>query len=107
VAGLPPLFFSWPQPKKTSLFHAKNFRIIIMRNNKTEISVAEVRPLYSLRRLAELFDLRTRDGRPATDSVREWWHSGKLPPPDVRISRKCVYWKPETIEEYIRNGGTL
>ena len=72
-----------------------------------EIEIAKVRPLYSLRRLAELFDLYTEDGRPATDSVREWWHSGRIPPPDLRVSRKGVYWRPETIDEYIRNGGTL
>jgi hypothetical protein len=72
-----------------------------------EIKITETRPLFSLRRLAEFFDCYTLDGRPATDSVREWWHQGKIPPPDVRITRKAVYWRPETIDEYIRNGGTL
>jgi hypothetical protein len=72
-----------------------------------EIQISAIRPLFSLRRLAEYFDLYTKDGRPATDSVREWWHQGRIPPPDVRISRKAVFWKPETIREYIRNGGTL
>ena len=79
-----------------------------MRKEKLiEINISETRPLFSTRRLAEYFDCYTQDGHPATDSIREWWHSGKLPPPDVRISRKAIYWRPETIDEYVRNGGTL
>ena len=68
----------------------------------SEVEIAKVRPLYSLRRLAEYFDCYTNDGRPATDTILEWWHGGKLPPPDFRISRKAVYWLPETIEEFVR-----
>lgn len=70
-----------------------------------EIGIVKVCPLYSLRRLAEYFDCYTNDGRPATDTILEWWHSGRLPPPDVRISRKAVFWLPETIEEFVRNRG--
>jgi len=81
--------------------------MIAMDNKIPEITIVQVRPLFSLRRLAEYFDLYTKDGRPATDSVREWWHSGKLPPPDFRLTRKSVYWKPETIDEFVRTGGLL
>jgi hypothetical protein len=70
-----------------------------------EIEVCGVRGLFSLRRLAEYFDCYTEDGKPATDSVREWWHAGKLPPPDVRLSRKAIYWKPETIRAFVESGG--
>lgn len=70
-----------------------------------EIEITNVRPLFSLRRLAQFFDLYTEDGRPATDSILEWWHSGRIPPPDVRISRKAVFGLHETIDEFVRNGG--
>jgi hypothetical protein len=72
-----------------------------------EIVISPTAPLFSLRRLAEYFDCYTEDGKPATDTVLEWWHSGRIPPPDLRISRKAVYWKPETIEIFIQNGGTV
>jgi hypothetical protein len=76
-----------------------------MEKELVELKITEIRPLFSLRRLAQFFDLYTEAGRPATDSILEWWHSGKIPPPDVRISRKAVFWLPETIDEFIRNGG--
>ena len=72
---------------------------------KPEVEMGSVSPMFSLRRLAEFFDLRSRGGRPGTATVREWWHSGKLPPPDVRMSRKCVYWKPSTIRRFVDSGG--
>jgi len=72
-----------------------------------EIDISPTAPLFSLRRLAEYFDCYTEDGKPATDTVLEWWHSVRIPPPDLRISRKAVYWKPETIEIFIQNGGTV
>jgi hypothetical protein len=31
--------------------------------------------------------------------------NGGIPPPDVRISRKAVFWLHETIDEFVRNGG--
>jgi hypothetical protein len=40
-----------------------------------EIEITNVRPLFSLRRLAQFFDLYTEDRRPATDSILEWWHT--------------------------------
>ncbi len=45
-----------------------------------EIAVTATSPLFSLRRLAEYFDCYTEDGKPATDTVLEWWHSGRIPP---------------------------
>lgn len=70
-----------------------------------EVQINGVEPLFSLRRLAEYFDCRTADGKPATDTILEYWHSGRIPPPDVRLSRKAVYWKPETISAFINSGG--
>jgi len=52
-----------------------------------------------------LLDCFAEDGKPATDTILEWWHSGRIPPPDCRISRKAVYWKPETIMNFIESGG--
>jgi hypothetical protein len=51
-------------------------------------------PLYSIRRLAEYFDC-------STYTLLELWHSGKIPSPDLKLSRKSVYWKPETIKSFI------
>lgn len=70
-----------------------------------EIQVDTVPSLFSLRGLARYFDCYDADGKPATDTIREWWHSGKLPPPDVQLSRKAVYWRPETIAAFVENGG--
>jgi hypothetical protein len=70
-----------------------------------EIKIVETTPLFSLRRLAEFFDCHTDAGKPATDTILQWWHDGKIPPPDVRLTRKAVYWKPETVKEFIANGG--
>ena len=72
-----------------------------------EVEITGIAPLFSLRRLAEFFDCYTAEGKPATDSILEWWHSGRIPPPDVRISRKAVYWRPETIDSFIRTGGRV
>jgi hypothetical protein len=70
-----------------------------------QAELEKVRPLFSLSRLAEYFDCFTETGKPATDTVLQWWHDGKLPPPDVRMTRKAIYWKPETIKAFIDNGG--
>jgi hypothetical protein len=70
-----------------------------------EIDILPIKGMFSLRRLAEFFDCFDTSGRPCTETIREWWHSGKLPPPDVRISKKAIYWKPETIEIFVQNGG--
>ncbi len=72
-----------------------------------EIELHPTVPLFSLRRLAEYLDCFTEEGKPATDTILDWWHSGRIPPPDCRISRKAVYWKPETIESFIQNNGRL
>jgi hypothetical protein len=70
-----------------------------------KIRLLEAVPLFSLRRLAEFFDCFTDEGKPATDTVLQWWHDGKIPPPDLRVTRKAIYWKPETVKEFIENGG--
>jgi hypothetical protein len=62
-------------------------------------------PLISVRQLANLFDLHESDGSPAGATILEWWHSGRIPPPDLRISRKALYWRRETIERWIETGG--
>jgi hypothetical protein len=64
----------------------------------SEVKIKEVSPLFSIRRLAEYLDCQP-------DSILEFWHSGRIPPPDVRLSRKAVYWKPETISAFINSGG--
>ena len=79
----------------------------LRRQRPPTVEVGTVAPLFSLRRLAEFFDCYDRRGRPATETVRDWWHSGRLPPPDVRMSRKAVYWKVDTIERFINTGGSL
>lgn len=71
----------------------------------SEIKIDSVRPMFSTRRLAEFFDCKTAEGKPATDTVIDWWHSGKIPPPDCKISQKAVFWKPETIAAFVENGG--
>lgn len=80
-------------------------------NNKKEImkeiQLQKVYPLFSLRRLAKFFDCKTEDGKPATETIRDWWHSGKIPPPDCRISRKAIYWKYKTIMNFIDCGSTI
>ena len=44
-----------------------------------EVTLEPIKPLFSLRRLAEYFDCYTEDGKPATDTILEWWHSGRIP----------------------------
>jgi hypothetical protein len=61
--------------------------------------------LLSLKQMAELFDVQGRNGRPATETICQWWHSGRIPPPDIKISRKAIYWKKSTIDEFISRGG--
>ncbi len=68
------------------------------------IQIEKVNPMFSLRRLAEFFDCYTEEGKPATDTILDWWHSGKIPPPDCRISRKAIYWLPTTIKNFIMSG---
>ena len=70
-----------------------------------EIDITTTPAMFSLRRLAEFFDCMAENGRPCTDTVREWWHSGRIPPPDLRLSRKAVYWRPETIKAFVESGG--
>lgn len=70
-----------------------------------KIIINEVEPVFSIRKLAEYLDFHKSDGKPATDSVLELWHSGRIPPPDFRITRKAVYWKVQTIKNFIENGG--
>lgn len=72
-----------------------------------EPDLREVTPLFSLKRLAEFFDCRTETGEPNTETICEWWHAGRIPPPDLRMSRKAVYWKPETVKSFVENGGVL
>lgn len=68
-----------------------------------EIDLKEETPLFSTRRLAEYFDLKRDDGTWATETIVLWWHSGKLPPPDIKLSRKAVYWKPSTIKAFVES----
>lgn len=70
-----------------------------------DVKLETTEALYSIRRLAEYFDCRSEDGSPATDTILEWWHSGRIPPPDIKLSRKAIYWKPETIQTFVENGG--
>lgn len=70
-----------------------------------EIALAPITPLFSLKRLAEFFDCCDRSGAPSTETILEWWHSGRIPPPDIKLSRKAIYWKPETILNFIEQGG--
>ena len=70
-----------------------------------DIEINKINPLFSLRRLAEFFDCYTERGKPSTETIRDWWHSGKLPPPDFRLSRKAIYWKYETIMIFVNSGG--
>ena len=78
-----------------------------MNKNQSELKIEAVPPLFSLRRLAEYFGCFTDTGSPATDTIRDWWHSGKLPPPDIRMSKKAIFWKPETIKTFVDSGGVL
>lgn len=70
-----------------------------------DIELKTIEPLFSIRKLADFFDCKSVDGTPATNTIIEWWHAGKIPPPDLKLSRKAVYWKPETIRSFIENGG--
>ena len=78
---------------------------IIMDTKIIEPKIEKIQPVFSLRRMAEYFDCYTENGKPATDTILEWWHSGRIPPPDIRISRKAIYWAPSTIRAFIENGG--
>jgi len=53
--------------------------------------------VLSTRQLAEFFDCFQNNGKPATETIRDWWYSGRIPPQDIRISRKAIFWKHETI----------
>ena len=75
------------------------------KNEIQNIKIEKIKPLVSIRRLAELFDCYTDKGTPATDTILDWWHRGKIPPPDCKISRKAIYWKYETIKSFIDSGG--
>jgi predicted DNA-binding transcriptional regulator AlpA len=33
-----------------------------------------------------------------SEAIRRWIKSGKLPPPDVKISMRTMAWKPSTLE---------
>jgi hypothetical protein len=61
--------------------------------------------VFSLRQLAAFFDCFQNNGEPATETIRDWLYSGRIPPPDIRISRKAMYWKHETIVNFINVGG--
>ena len=74
---------------------------------ENEVVIEPVRSLFSIRKLAEYFDCYSEAGKPSTDTILDWWHSGRIPPPDLKISRKAVYWKPSTIEIFVNNGGSL
>ncbi len=69
------------------------------------LEITKVRALFSTRRLAQYFDCYDEEGKPCTQTILEWWHSGRIPPPDIRLSRQSVYWRPETIEMFIAGGG--
>lgn len=70
-----------------------------------DIGLKTIDPLFSVRKLAEFFDCKSDDGSPATNTIIEWWHSARIPPPDLKLSRKAIYWKSETIKTFIENGG--
>ena len=74
-------------------------------NQLNQLNKNEDVQLISIRKMAELFDLRNENNEPATETILQWWHSGKIPPPDVRLSRKAIYWKGQTIQVFINNGG--
>jgi hypothetical protein len=70
-----------------------------------EIEIKELPPMFSLRRLAEFFDCYEDSGKPSTQTILGWWHSGRIPPPDFRLSKKAVYWLPETILTFVDRCG--
>ena len=63
-----------------------------------DVMVEKIEPLFSTRRMAEYFDVDQ-------DTVLDWWHAGKIPPPDHRMSARKIYWKPETINPNCKNTG--
>ena len=63
--------------------------------------------VFSTRQLAAFFDCYQNNGEPATETIRDWWYSGRIPPPDIRISRKAIYWKHETVLNFVNAGGLL
>lgn len=71
------------------------------------LKIESIKPLFSFRRLAEFFDLQKKNGAPNTQTISQWIREGKIPPPDVRISRSTAYWKHETILNFVRQGGVV
>lgn len=47
--------------------------------------------------MVKMFDLRNALGI-SGETMRRWRRDGKLPPPDVEVSRYGVWWKVETLE---------
>ncbi len=72
--------------------------------NTSEVKLTDITPLFSVRRLAEYFDCYKEDGTPSNDTILSWVRSGLLPAPDLRLSRKAIYWLPKTIHNYIQLG---
>lgn len=63
-----------------------------------DVIIQKIEPLFSTRLLATFYDTDQ-------DTILDWWHSGRIPPPDHRISSRKIYWKPETIKNHVDNGG--
>lgn len=42
-------------------------------------------------------ELRKALGNVCSETIRAWMKSGKLPPPDVRMSMKTMGWKLSTL----------
>ena len=40
-----------------------------------------------------------------TATITALRRSGRLPPLDIRLSRKAISWKPEMIKNFVENGG--
>ena len=66
-----------------------------------EIDITALPPMFSIRRLAEYFGYYNAAGQPSTQTIINWWHTGRIPPPDFRLSRKAVFWRPETILAFV------
>jgi predicted DNA-binding transcriptional regulator AlpA len=62
--------------------------------------VGSLAPLLSPRSLAEYC-------RVPEDTVQKWMRQGRLPPPDVRLGKRLVRWRWETIKERIDSGQLL
>lgn len=43
--------------------------------------------------------------RVSSRTIRRWVEAGQFPPPDLRVNRRVLRWRPATVDRFIAGGG--